>query len=155
MVSGSAAERPTQVSPLAARDGGLGNGRDPCDLPLESLRIREEGRPRGLAHPVGKILLVARDDARDNRPRGVRRRGLLERQHLILVSIGPGYTPSTMPTGRSLLIEREQQWEVPQKRDQIIPVLVSQAGTFIASIATSEDRQSGLSNRSVFESRDR
>src|SRR5712692_9655162 len=61
---------------------GLGNGRDPCDLPLESLRIREEGRPRALTHPVGKDLLVARDDARDNRPRGVRRRGLLERQHL-------------------------------------------------------------------------
>src|SRR6266542_2935711 len=27
---------------------GLGNGRDPGDLPLESLRIREEGRPRAL-----------------------------------------------------------------------------------------------------------
>src|SRR2546422_5745059 len=60
----------------------LGSGRDLCDLPLESLRIREEGRPRALAHLVGKDLLVARDDARDNRPRGVRRRRLLERQHL-------------------------------------------------------------------------
>src|SRR6266851_4211766 len=60
----------------------LGNGRDLCDLPLESLRIREKGRPRALAHLVGKDLLVARDDARDNRARGVRRRRLLERQDL-------------------------------------------------------------------------
>src|SRR2546428_1319739 len=60
----------------------LGSDRDLCDLSLESLRIREEGWPRALAHLVGKDLLVARDDARDNRPRGVRRRGLLERQHL-------------------------------------------------------------------------
>src|SRR5881296_3258480 len=61
---------------------GLGKGWDPGDLPLESLRIREEGRPRVLTHPVWKDLLVARDDARDDRPRGVRRRRLLERQHL-------------------------------------------------------------------------
>src|SRR5205814_9352523 len=60
----------------------LGNGWDPCDLPLECLRIREEGRARGLTHPVGEDLFVARNDARDNRPRGVRRRRLLERQHL-------------------------------------------------------------------------
>lgn len=40
----------------------LGNGRDPCDLPLESFRIREEGRPRALTHLVGKDLLVARDE---------------------------------------------------------------------------------------------
>src|SRR2546428_7993554 len=60
----------------------LGNGRDLCDLPLESLWIREEGRSRGLTHPVGKDLLVACNDARDDLPRGVRRRRLLERQHL-------------------------------------------------------------------------
>src|SRR6266853_5357190 len=51
----------------------LDKGRDPCDLPLESFRIREEGRPRALTHLVGTDLLVARDDAGDNRPCGVRR----------------------------------------------------------------------------------
>src|SRR5437867_11870763 len=61
---------------------GLRYGRDPSDLPRESLRIREEGRPRALTHLVGKDLLVARDDARDNRPRSVRRRRFFERQHL-------------------------------------------------------------------------
>ena len=47
----------------------LGSDRDPGDLPLESLRIREEGRPRALTHLVGKGLLAARDDAsgRDTR----------------------------------------------------------------------------------------
>src|SRR5256714_8577218 len=60
----------------------LGNGRDACDLPLESFRIREEGRARALTHLVGKDLFVACNDARDNRPRGVRRRRLLYRQHL-------------------------------------------------------------------------
>src|SRR6266849_9372202 len=61
---------------------GLSSGRYTCDLPLESLRIREEGRARALTHRVRKDLFLARADARDNRPRGVRRRGLLERQHL-------------------------------------------------------------------------
>src|SRR6058998_1068150 len=69
-------------SPFHRRPACLGNGRDPGDLPLESLRIREEGRPRALTHLVGKDLLVARDNARDDRLRGVRRRRLLERQHL-------------------------------------------------------------------------
>src|SRR5688500_1993320 len=30
---------------------GSGSGRAPGDLPLQSLRIREEGRPRALTHP--------------------------------------------------------------------------------------------------------
>ena len=63
----------------------------PCDVPLESLRIREECRPRALTHLVGKDLFVARDDACDDRPRGVRRRGLLEREHLAHLGVNrPG-----------------------------------------------------------------
>src|SRR5919108_2224264 len=61
---------------------GLRGDRDPCDLPLESLRICEEGWPCALTHRVGKDFLVARDDARDNCPGGVGWRSLVERQGL-------------------------------------------------------------------------
>jgi hypothetical protein len=41
----------------------LRGGGDRCDLPLEPLRIREEGRPRSLTHFVGEDLLVLPESA--------------------------------------------------------------------------------------------
>ena len=58
----------------------LRGGRDRCDLPLESLRIREEGRPHALTCLVGEDLFIACDDARDNRPCGVRRHSRVPRR---------------------------------------------------------------------------
>jgi hypothetical protein len=45
---------------LVLHNEPLGSGWHPCELALGSLRVCEEGRPRALAHLVGKDLLVRR-----------------------------------------------------------------------------------------------
>ena len=70
---------------------GLSRGREPCDLPLESFRIREERRPRALTHAVGKNFLVARMmPATIARAASAGEAFSIVITSPILVSIGPG-----------------------------------------------------------------
>jgi hypothetical protein len=51
------------VSPVRCHQSSaceaLSSGRNPCDLPLEFLRIREEGQPHALTCLVGEDLFMA------------------------------------------------------------------------------------------------